>query len=264
MLADYHVHSYFSEDTDCPMENEIRKAIEIGLDELCFTEHVDYGIPTVDQCDYDSYFEEFFRMKEKYKNQIKLKAGIEFGVQVHTVPEYEEAFKKYPFDFVLLSFHQVDDKEFWRQDFQKGKTQEEYNRKYYEEILEVAKIYKNYSVIAHMDVIKRYDLQGEYPFEKIKDQIRQIFEVIIPDGKGIEINTSSRAYKLKSLMPSREILELYHEMGGEVITIGSDSHNEERIGEDVQEMQNLLREIGFKGIYTFNQMQPVFHPFETE
>lgn len=261
MLADYHVHSYFSEDTDCPMEREIEQAIKIGLHELCFTEHVDYGIPTVDQCDYDRYFEEFFRMKEKYKEQITLKAGIEFGVQVHTVPEYEEAFRKYPFDFVLLSFHQVDDKEFWRQDFQKGKTQEEYNRKYYDEILNVAKIYKNYSVIAHMDVIKRYDQQGEYPFEKIKDQIRQIFEVIIPDGKGIEINTSSKAYKLKSLMPSREILELYHEMGGEVITIGSDAHNEKRLGEDVKEMQGLLKEIGFKGIYTFDQMKPIFHPF---
>lgn len=191
-----------------------------------------------------------------------LKAGIEFGVQVHTVPEYEEAFKKYPFDFVLLSFHQVDDKEFWRQDFQKGKTQEEYNRRYYEEILKTVKIYKNYSVIAHMDVIKRYDLQGEYPFEKIQDLVKQIFEVIIPDGKGIELNTSSRAYKLKSLMPSREILELYHQMGGEVITIGSDAHNEERIGEDVKEMQELLKEIGFQGICTFDRMQPVFHPFE--
>ena len=137
----------------------------------------------------------------------------------------------------------------------------EYNRKYYDEILNVAKIYKNYSVIAHMDVIKRYDQQGEYPFEKIKDQIRQIFEVIIPDGKGIEINTSSKAYKLKSLMPSREILELYHEMGGEVITIGSDAHNEKRLGEDVKEMQELLKEIGFKGIYTFDQMKPIFHPF---
>ena len=87
MLADYHVHSYFSEDTDCPMEKEIRKAIETGLDELCFTEHVDYGIPTVDQCDYDSYFEEFFRMKEKYQDQICLKAGIEFGLSLIHISE---------------------------------------------------------------------------------------------------------------------------------------------------------------------------------
>lgn len=261
MLADYHVHSYFSEDSECPMEDEIQKAIELGMDELCFTEHIDYGIPTVDQCDYDSYFKEFYKMKEKYKEQISLKAGIEFGIQVHTIPEYEKAFEKYPFDFVLMSFHQVDDKEFWRQEFQEGKTQEEYNRRYYKEILECAKNYKNYSVIAHLDVIKRYDENGEYPFEKIKDLITEIFRVIIADGKGIEINTSSKAYKLKSLMPSREILELYHEMGGKIITIGSDAHDGSRLCEDVQEMQDLLKEIGFSGIYTFDRMEPIFHPF---
>lgn len=262
MLADYHVHSYFSEDTDCPMEKEIQKAIELEMDELCFTEHIDYDILTVIQCDYDSYFEEFFRMKEKYKNQITLKAGIEFGVQVHTIPQYEEAFQKYPFDFVILSFHQVDNKEFWRQEYQEGKTQEEYNRGYYQEILDVVKKYKNYSIIGHLDVLKRYDLNGEYPFEKIKDLIEKIFEVVIADGKGIEINTSSFAYKLKSLMPSREILELYYKMGGEVITIGSDAHNEERICDHIPEMQELLKNIGFKGIYTFDKMKPIFHPFE--
>ena len=63
MFADYHVHSYFSEDTDFPMELEIQKAIELGMDELCFTEHSDYDVPTVVNCDYDAYFEEMEKMK---------------------------------------------------------------------------------------------------------------------------------------------------------------------------------------------------------
>ena len=67
MFADYHVHSYFSEDTDFPMELEIQKAIELGMDELCFTEHSDYDVPTVVNCDYDAYFKEMEEMKEKYK-----------------------------------------------------------------------------------------------------------------------------------------------------------------------------------------------------
>ena len=45
MFADYHVHSHFSEDTDFPMELEIQKAIKLGMDELCFTEHSDYDVP---------------------------------------------------------------------------------------------------------------------------------------------------------------------------------------------------------------------------
>ena len=94
-----------------------------------------------------------------------------------------------------------------------------------------------------------------------QDLIEQIFEVVIADGKGIELNTSSRAYKLKSLMPSKEILKLYHDMGGKIITIGSDAHNADRIGDCVMESQKILKDIGFDGIYTFEKMKPEFHRF---
>ena len=108
MFADYHVHSHFSEDTDFPMELEIQKAIKLGMDELCFTEHSDYDVPTVVNCDYDAYFEEMEKMKDKYKGQITLKTGIEFGIQTHTTKAYEETFRQYPFDFVIFSCHQVE------------------------------------------------------------------------------------------------------------------------------------------------------------
>ena len=83
--------------------------------------------------------------------------------------------------------------------------------------MDVVKVYKDYSILGHLDVIKRYDKQGEIEFEKIQDLIEQIFEVVIADGKGIELNTSSRAYKLKSLMPSKEILKLYHTDGYDAV-----------------------------------------------
>ena len=155
MFADYHVHSYFSEDTDFPMELEIQKAIELGMDELCFTEHSDYDVPTVVNCDYDAYFKEMEEMKEKYKGQITLKTGIEFGIQVHTTKAYEETFGQYPFDFVIFSCHQVENKEYWRQEPQKGKTQLEYNRRYYQEILDVVKAYKDYSILGHLEMCIR-------------------------------------------------------------------------------------------------------------
>ena len=224
MFADYHVHSHFSEDTDFPMELEIQKAIKLGMDELCFTEHSDYDVPTVVNCDYDAYFEEMEKMKDKYKGQITLKTGIEFGIQTHTTKAYEETFRQYPFDFVIFSCHQVENKEYWRQEPQEGKTQLEYNRRYYQEILDVVKVYKDYSILGHLD-------------------------------------TSSRAYKLKSLMPSKEILKLYHDMGGKIITIGSDAHNADRIGDCVMESQKILKDIGFDGIYTFEKMKPEFHRF---
>ncbi|NYB97985.1 PHP domain-containing protein [Clostridium beijerinckii] len=139
MLADYHMHTSFSDDSTYPMEDEIKKAISLGIDEICFTEHVDYGVKVDINCNYIAYINEFNRCREKYIDKITMKLGIEFGMQEHTIHEFQKDFNEYDFDFVILSCHQVDNKAFWTQDFQTGKTQKEYNEKYYEEILKVIK-----------------------------------------------------------------------------------------------------------------------------
>nr|WP_018249887.1 histidinol-phosphatase HisJ family protein [Orenia marismortui] len=154
MLADYHMHTSFSDDSTYKMEELIRRAITLEIDEICFTEHVDYGVKTEDlNCDYSAYIEEFQRCKEEYKKQINIKFGIEFGMQVHTIDQFQRDFDQYDFDFIILSCHQVDNKAFWTGDFQKGNTQQEYNERYYKEILEVIKQYDNYSVLGHLDMM---------------------------------------------------------------------------------------------------------------
>lgn len=274
MFADYHVHSAFSDDSEYPMEEVIKQAIKIGLEELCFTEHVDYGVKNewqyendedlitdkrVHNCNYKEYIKEFERCKNIYGNKINLKFGIEFGIQEHTIPKFQRDFERYNFDFVILSCHQVGDKEFFIYRFQEGKTQEEYNMKYYEEILKVIKKYKNYSVLGHLDLIKRYDKIGDYPFEKTKHIISQILKEVIKDGKGIEVNTSNFRYKLNDLTPSRDILKLYKELGGEVLTIGSDSHAESHLGHKIEYIKNELKDLGFTKFCTFDKMQKTFH-----
>ncbi|MHC1684854.1 MAG: histidinol-phosphatase HisJ family protein [Clostridiaceae bacterium] len=256
MSADYHVHTSFSDDSVYPMEEVVRKAISIGLHEICFTEHVDHGVKTEDNCDYPAYVKEFGRCREKYGKDIELKLGIEFGMQVHTIDQFQRDFDEYDFDFVIMSCHQVGDKEFWTKDFQQGKTQKEYNEKYYEEILKVISVYKDYSVLGHLDMIKRYDDEGEYPFENVEPLIRVILETVIRDGKGIEVNTSSFRYGLNDLTPSTDILKLYKSLGGKIITIGSDSHAESHLGYKIGEVQKILKGLGFESFHTFSGMVP--------
>lgn len=259
MLADYHIHTSFSPDSAYPMKDCIDKAISLGFDEICFTEHIDYGFPNAFCCDCDNYLKNFLKFKEEYKNQIVLKFGIEFGVQAHHTKYFQNIFNMYPFDFVLMSFHQVEDKELWNQDFQRGKTQEEYNHIYFEEMYNSAKLFNDYSVLAHMDLLRRYDIHGEYPFSKSKDQIEQIFKLIIEKGKGIEVNTSSFRYNLNDLTPSTDILKFYREMGGEIITIGSDSHCEKHLGSHIKEVREILKTLGYKYFSTFENMKPFFN-----
>ena len=258
MFADYHVHTYYSDDSDCPMEQMVQKAIAIGLDEIAFTEHVDYGVKTDRNCSYEPYFSELAAMQDRYGDRLTIKKGIEFGVQRHTIPQFAADFAQYPFDFVLLSNHQIDDQEFWIYQFQKDKTQDEYQRAYYQAIYDVMRQYKQYSVLSHLDMIKRYDPCGEYPDDKILDIVEAILRQAIADGKGIEINTSCFKYGLPDLTPSRRILKLYHELGGEILTIGSDTHETDHLGDHIPEVKEYLKSIGFVHFCTFDQMQPTF------
>ncbi len=283
MFADYHVHTEYSDDSLYPMEEVVKDAIRLGLDEICFTDHVDYGIkPDWDgpepivwrrggsgepdkiplaNVDYPRYEAEIRKLREKYRGQITLRMGLEFGMQVHTIPLYEKLFARYPFDFILLSVHQVEDKEFWNQDFQRGRTREEFNRRYYEELLALVRRYRHYSVLSHPDLIARYDSAGPWPFEKLRPILTEILKTVIADGKGIEVNTSCHRYGLKDLTPSRDILRLYRELGGTVLTIGSDSHKKEHLGAFIRETMDELKEMGFEQFCTFEGMKPVFHRF---
>lgn len=288
MFADYHIHTYYSDDSTYPMEQVVKDAISKGITYLCFTDHVDYGIkedadkltpeqrqelklkiqhPNVPQynVDYPAYVAEYQDLKEKYADKINLKLGMEFGLQIHTIPQYQKLFNSYPFDFIIMSCHQVENKEFWTQEFQQGRSQDEYNQRYYDEILEQVKNYHDYSVLGHLDLIARYDKTGVYPFAKIQDKIAEILKIVIADGKGIELNTSSVRYKIHNaqgeheLTPSKEILALYKELGGRIITVGSDSHKPEHLGAYIAEQSQELLKLGFKEICTFEKMQPIFH-----
>jgi histidinol-phosphatase (PHP family) len=278
LIADYHVHTYYSDDSDYPMEQVVQDAIRLSLDEIAITDHVDYGVkpdhseiinmsfpdgemPKLN-VDYPKWDEELTKLQGKYTDQITIRRGMEFGIQEETIDKYESLFHRYPFDFILLSCHEVGNQEFWTGEFQKGRSQLEYNLAYYEAIYHCMQKYKDYSVLAHLDLIARYDPLGPIDFSKIRDIIAAILELAIWDDKGIELNTSSHRYGLKDLEPSRDILRLYRDLGGRIITIGSDSHKPEHLGAYIRESHTELRKLGFREFCTYEQMEPTFHKLE--
>ncbi|WP_238916162.1 histidinol-phosphatase HisJ family protein [Clostridium sp. YIM B02555] len=277
MLCDYHLHTNYSDDSSYIMEDLVNDSIDIGLNEICITDHVDYGVKSdwdkpekiqydgerpIANVDYPKFYKEIKSLQEKYKNQINIKIGMEFGMQKHTIGNFQKLFNQYNFDFIILSCHQVDDKEFWNQAFQSEKSQKEYNELYYQEILRLVKHYKNYSVLGHLDMIKRYDEISEYPFEKVKTIITDILKIVISDGKGIEINTSSHRYDLNDLTPSKDILRLYKNLGGKILTIGSDTHKKEHLGAYIEATKSELKKLGFNSYCTYENMIPIYHSLD--
>lgn len=276
MLADYHVHSEFSDDSDYEMEEVVKDAIAFGLDEICFTDHVDYGVkldhgvegttPRLDEyglplrnVDYPRYFEKIAMLQKKYEGQITIRKGLEFGLEMCHLKEYQDLYSRYPMDFIIHSNHQVDDIEVYLPEFFEGKSQKEYNRVYYEEILRTVIAYKDYSVLGHIDSLNRYDPKGPCPFEDFADLVCMILKIAIEDGKGIELNTSNVRYGVKDLTPCTDILKLYKELGGEIITIGSDSHHRDHLGFNIRKSQQILKDLGYEYFCTYRDMEPIFH-----
>ncbi|KXH87087.1 histidinol-phosphatase [Sporosarcina sp. HYO08] len=262
-MFDYHMHSAFSADCNIPMEEMIEAAIQKGLTEICFTDHIDYEYPDdtivfdFDQKEYDAKIK---NMQQQFADRIRIKKGVEIGVQPHLLDQYETLMEKGQFDFVICSIHTADRKEMHFGEFFKGRSIEEAYALYYEELFACVKKYKQYSVLGHIDLVKRYRKQDfEYLFH---EELREIFKVIIADGKGIELNTSGVRYNMPSGMPSDDILKLYKECGGEILTLGSDAHKPQDIAFQFQESLELFQSIGFKYIATFDRMEPTFHAID--
>ncbi|MCP8616109.1 histidinol-phosphatase HisJ family protein [Salirhabdus salicampi] len=260
MKFDYHVHSEFSADCNIPMEKMVEAAIQKGIQKICFTEHIDidYPDPTIDfDLNLTGYAQKVKDMQKQYGNDIDIYKGVELGVQPHVLPQYEEIVANNFFDFIICSMHTTDRKDLHSGNLFTDCSLHEAYEKYYSELLHCVKTYKEFNIVGHIDLVKRY--KYEYNVHHFLDIMEEIFRVIIPEGKGIEINTSSFRYGLDQFMPSKDILQLYKEMNGEIITIGSDSHKPNTLNDRYDESVALLQDLGFKYVTTFQDQKPSFH-----
>ena len=264
-FADYHVHSQFSYDCDADMEKTIKYAIAKGLQEIAFTAHVDfdYPDPNLRLCtliNYDKYLETFNTLKNRYKKDINILLGIELGLQPQVVNKIDQLLFKYPFDFVIGSTHTIDNCQCIDDDFFRKYDQKNVYLRYLESVLKNIKAHNNFDVCGHLDFIVRY---GPYAVKKLSsgdysDIVDTILKMLIIKGHGIELNTSGFRYGLKQAHPSVDILKRYRELGGIMITVGSDAHHSHHLCCDFKIAYDMLKATGFKNITIYRQRKPYF------
>ncbi len=262
MFYDYHIHSNFSADCKVDMEYTIKQAIQVGLKEICFTDHVDYEYTdgTISfEIDYKKYFEKLHLLSQKYENKISIKKGLEMGLQPHIVKKCSKDINSYPFDFVICSMHTADKKDLYNGDIFKEISQKQGYEKYYLDLLKVVENFDNYSVLGHLDIIRRYG-NFERPLDNsfFMPFIEEILKKVIQKGKGIEINTSGFRYHLNDFSPTVDVLKRYKELGGEIITTGSDSHVPETLAYKFDYVYDILNSLGFRYIAIFKDSKPQF------
>lgn len=272
--TDCHLHSAFSGDSDTPMEQMILRGISLGLQSMCFTEHNDFDYPSQEPSskeeqapaenefllNTDSYLYDFLRCREKYASQIKLLFGVELGLQPHLIQENSRYARSYDFDFIIGSSHVCGGRDPYYPSFFTGRSEEEAYREYFASILENIQKFSDFDVYGHLDYIVRYgpDKDSYYSYGRYRDLFDRILTLLIENGKGIEINTGGLSKGLREPHPCTDIVRRYHELGGEIVTIGSDAHSPSRIAAHFDRAAEVLEACGFRYYTVFEKRIPKF------
>lgn len=265
MLWDTHMHSQYSGDSTAPQEDMIQAAIARNLDGICFTDHLDIDYPDEPETfllDLPNYTSSVHALQEKYHDRLPVRYGIELGLQPHLAALHEDILAQYPFDFVIGSSHVVHGFDPYYPAFYEGRTEEACYLEYFESILENIRAFDGFDVYGHIDYVVRYGptRNENYTYIKYKDVIDAILKLLIEKGKGIEINTGGFKYGLGHPNPTEEIIARYHELGGEIITIGADAHAPEHIAFDFEKVPDILKAAGFRYYTVFKGRRPEFYP----
>ncbi len=269
IFPDYHIHSSFSEDCEADINSIILSAKEKGLTSICITDHYDMDFPVIAESpdisfdlDVERYITTLSKLKDKLTPDFDLRIGIELGTMPTTLSKLSNFVKSNPyFDFIIASTHIVDNMDPYYPSYFEGRSYKEGHQRYFEDELYAVSNYEEYDVYGHLDYILRYGRDPENPFNPtdFMDIFEEIFKQIISHGKGIEINTGGLYKGLGQCHPCTEYLKLYKELGGEIITIGSDAHTPDKIGYGFDIAKNILTECGFKYYTSFKSRTASFN-----
>ena len=270
-LCDYHTHTSFSFDgaPDSTPDSLCRRALEIGLTDLCITDHCDVngeaeGI--YDPYQADAAWEAMTAAQEKYRGRLYLTRGIELG-NASQYPEVARAvLARHPYEFVIGSLHNLRGVP----DFAMLKFEEmtpalvaQLFDRALDETAEMTR-FPGLSTLGHLTYIHRYiTLAGQaFDFKPYYEKIQAIFRLLMERDMALELNVSTLWRGLGIGMPTLELLKLYADCGGRLVTIGSDAHCPANLGRAIRKGYALLAAAGLPHVTVIREGQRVELPVE--
>jgi len=287
------MHTNASVDSPAKMEDMVKQAINLGLTEVCITNHADFhsfrdiqkwdltntyngstplidyinALPDGETCevaikDFAGYIDTYQRLSQTYAEKISVLMGCELGLYAYSPDAVTAYANKYPFDFIIASQHTLGRRDIGinRATFFENITKREAYTTHLSEMIQNVRDFDCFDVLGHVDYIIRYwpDDDRDIHIHDFDDLLTTLFKTLAEKGKGIEINTSGFRYGLNRAHPSVDILRKYRECGGEIITVGSDAHKPEHVGNYLSEAAQILQEAGFKAYTKFAQRKATF------
>jgi len=263
MYADCHIHTSFSGDSDTPPREQLDRAVSLGMKRVCITDHHDHDVVSdIDfELDFFSYFDEMLRLRAEYENRLDICIGVELGLQCRIAEYLEGLTGEFPFDFVIGSVHFIDGLDPYYDEYFETHPKNAYER-FFEATLSRVKKIDCFDSLGHLDYIVRYGQKHglSYSYREFAEYIDPILRVLIEKGKALECNTGALAKGMNDPNPCREVFMRYRELGGELVTLGSDAHSPENLGFGFDRAGKMLKDCGFEYYTVFRERQAEFLP----
>lgn len=259
-MFDFHMHTRVSFDGKGTGVEMVEAAAKAGLRAICFTDHVDYDPLGRDPdlaFDTEAYNREYEGLCHP---DLKILFGMEFGMMPDNLDVFEEDLKRRNFDFVIGSAHFIEDLDIYYKEFWEGKTSYQGFLSTLEQTLACVKVHHAYDVLGHLTyAAKQPHNPGHKPvlYEDFREIIDETLKILVENGKGLEINTSG-VDTCGRFLPDEAILRRFKELGGEIVTVGSDAHDASRVGQYCFEACKMVADM-FGYVCTYENRRPVFH-----
>jgi histidinol-phosphatase (PHP family) len=268
LLIDYHTHHVRCGHAVGSLEEYVRKGIEIGLSQIGLSDHM--PLLHVDPAEYypemampmeelPRYVEQCLQLKDKYKDQIDIRVGLEGDYIEGYEDQIDSIIRAYPWDYVIGSVHFLgtwDVTDFRQTHGWEGRSRVQVYEQYYDAVQKAAAT-GFYDYIGHIDVIKRFGFQPESDVTHLENAA---LEAVKRHGLAIELNASGLRTPAAEMFPSRRMLEYARELDIP-LTIGSDAHQPERLGQYLDEAREMLKKVGFHQLATFEGRKRVMIDF---
>lgn len=261
-LIDYHTHTRLSPDGEVPLYQMAEAAVRAGLSELCVTDHYDLvdqdGKPEPNGCDWPPALEQWRETAERYRGRLTIRLGLEFGSADRDPKRARETLEQPELDFVIGSLHNLTPAagggDFYFVNYTAPEVCYACLDDYFAQMLRLAPL-PDYDALGHIIYPLRYMCARDgqtVSLDRYQEQLREILRTVAQTGHAIELNT----YNGRTLADWTPVLALYKEVGGELITVGSDAHRPENVGKGASAACELLTQAGFRYVTCYEKRQP--------
>ena len=256
-MFDYHMHSTVSFDAHDSGLDMALAAKAAGLKEICFTDHIDYTPKMNMVFDTQVYNQAYDNLEVP---GILIRRGMEFGLTPKNREQLAMDAKRRHFDFIIGSVHFADEKDIYLDEYWEGKTMEQAVDLFLQETLACVRLHDGYDVLGHLTYLSKSPANPDRKlirYEEHREILDEIFREVIRHDKGIEVNTSG-VDRCGGPLPTMDFVRRFKELGGRIVTVGSDAHDCSRVGQYTHDMVAQIKET-FGYVCTFENRQPIFH-----